>query len=206
MKKVGFAILVLIMLIAGGCGGEVAPGSSSASGDGPVRTLDPCTLLSDAEIEAALGDAFVDTVSDAQIDFATCQYLGELKPGEGLPNLFIQVRTDRTLADWESSGVESAAAYWDNFYDEISDAKTEQISDTSYYSKDSLTGIEALIEEAPDLGEHALFYSVEDTTTQLWLHKDYALFSVSLTVRPRDEGTEKERLATVAEAILAAMP
>jgi hypothetical protein len=205
MKRACLLVLVVMCLIVAGCGGETSPSASSTDG-GDARTLDPCALLTDAEIEAALGDAVADTVSNAQFDFVTCQYLGELRAGEDMPNLFIQVRTDQTISDAGSSGLKNAAAYWESFYGELVGAKTEEVSDTSYYSKDSLTDVNVLVEEVPDLGEHALFYLVEETTTQLWLHKDYAVFSISLTVRPADEGTEKDRLMAAAKSILAAMP
>jgi hypothetical protein len=219
MKKSVFCILV-VLFISVGCGGGSDSESTStssaggqpseappaSSGGGEQKTLDPCALISDDEARTALGDEFTEVVSDENAGFVSCQWLGELKPGEGLPNLYIMTYTDQSISEFTGGQVGSAKEWWDNFYGTTQDSISERTSDTSYYITDETFGVTALIEEIPGLGEKAFFYLIEGTDLQLWMFKDYAAFSMSVSLRPAQEGQEKERLTAVAESILASMP
>ena len=210
MKKVVLLMLLFVLFTAAACRGEPSPagsapeGASSSPPGGERKTLDPCALLSDAQVEAAIGAPVAEKTSGEVPGALSCDYMADSSMPGATPHLFILAYTDETLAEFEDVGTGTAPEWWDNFYGNLTAGKPGEDSELSYSTE--MSGIEVSIEEIPGLGEKALFYTIEDTTQQLWLLNDYAVFTLTITLAADEKGMEKERMRAVGEQLVAAMP
>ena len=102
-------VLVLAVVTVGGCGQELAgaPNNSGATGTDPatseLATLDPCTLLSDAEIEA-LGFRPDTRRPTETLGLVGCAYLGP--PNGVLGSFSMEKEPEDTVADYAARAIE----------------------------------------------------------------------------------------------------
>jgi hypothetical protein len=183
--------------------------TSNSNGGNTIKTAGdiahPCQLLTSAQILAAVGVPTTDIQSDTVGDFYSCYYGADYTQADGVPNLFITIRTDNSiLADGSRNA--KAAEHYNHFQDALVAGKTTVVSPTSYYTHLEGATDDALIEEVSGLGSSAFYYEADKTYVQLWVLKDYAELNFLIQLPAKDSGSEKERLKTVATQFIAAMP
>jgi hypothetical protein len=164
----------------------------------------PCQVLTSAQIQAAVGVAVTDNQPDTLGDVYSCYYGADYTQADGVPNLYIAIRTDNSiLADGSHS---TAAEHYNHFHSQVVAAKTTVVSPTSYYIRFEGQTEDVLIEEVSGLGSSAFYYDADKPSVQLWVLKDYAELNFLIHLPANLSGSEKEHLKTAANQFIAAMP
>lgn len=152
-------LIAIAMLVAAACGGsgperpkaDAAPGQAAPpSPAAPAPPVDPCALLTKAEVEAAVGRATLDPRNEQAGDFASCNW-GDLKDpaavagaiASPLVSVSVTIASDpaaakgildisrSNAASVEAVGELGDGAYWDKILRKLNAAKGRYQLDVS---------------------------------------------------------------------------